>query len=277
MDPSLSLEELIRIFKIQNPNRKRSVNYYYNNNYQSNYNYKYGYNNTYRPYIIRERRFYSRTSYQQFQWIDLRYKILAKVRLRSRPRDARHILNYKYRQQGYTDDDFLRPMRSDRPLGGRLVFPSSYSESHRYRDLDDMQDSSQNRSSFWRNFRPTKRRISNEFAIPMIGFSSTPKQTSSGSEAAKPPGYKIMINNLQHSVTSEDIDELFSCFGTLLEACVLRPGTAMVVFKHRSDAERAYEDYDRREFDGKPMQLTASYNSMEIDENVVRRVLFRSD
>jgi len=75
-------------------------------------------------------------------------------------------------------------------------------------------------------------------------------------------GTKIVIQNLQTSVTEEDIIELFGDIGALRRAKLVNPGHAEVTFVNRSDAVKAVEIYHNRQLDGKPMkcQLVGSNN-----------------
>merc|ERR1719347_1225276 len=75
-------------------------------------------------------------------------------------------------------------------------------------------------------------------------------------------GTKIVIQNLQTSVTQEDILELFGDIGALRRAKLVNPGHAEVTFVNRGDAVKAVEIYHNRQLDGKPMkcQLVGSNN-----------------
>lgn len=75
-------------------------------------------------------------------------------------------------------------------------------------------------------------------------------------------GTKIVIQNLQTSVTQEDILELFGDIGALRRAKLVNPGHAEVTFVNRVDAVKAVEIYHNRQLDGKPMkcQLVGSNN-----------------
>jgi len=75
-------------------------------------------------------------------------------------------------------------------------------------------------------------------------------------------GTKIVIQNLQTSVTQEDILELFGDIGALRRAKLVNPGHAEVTFVNRADAVKAVEIYHNRQLDGKPMkcQLVGSNN-----------------
>merc|ERR1719312_128747 len=69
-------------------------------------------------------------------------------------------------------------------------------------------------------------------------------------------GTKIVIQNLQTSVTQEDILELFGDIGALRRAKLVNPGHAEVTFVNRGEAARAVEIYHNRQLDGKPMKCT---------------------
>lgn len=69
-----------------------------------------------------------------------------------------------------------------------------------------------------------------------------------------PEGYRIVVSNLHHSVTQNDIVELFEDIGQLTEARLVRPGVAEVIFKGLKDAEQAVDTYHNRQLDGLPMK-----------------------
>ncbi|VVC41529.1 Hypothetical protein CINCED_3A006600 [Cinara cedri] len=69
-----------------------------------------------------------------------------------------------------------------------------------------------------------------------------------------PVGHKIVISNLEPSVTSEDIRELFADIGDLFESRVVRPGVAEVIYERRADAIQAVDVYHNRQLDGRPMK-----------------------
>lgn len=71
---------------------------------------------------------------------------------------------------------------------------------------------------------------------------------------ARPIGHKIVVSNLEPSVTSEDIRELFADIGDLLESRVIRPGVAEVIYERRADAIQAVDIYHNRQLDGRPMK-----------------------
>jgi RNA recognition motif-containing protein len=67
-------------------------------------------------------------------------------------------------------------------------------------------------------------------------------------------GAKIVVANLQPTVTQEDITELFGDVGALKRARIVESGVAEVVFVKKSDAVRAVEIYHNRQLDGKSMK-----------------------
>jgi RNA recognition motif-containing protein len=67
-------------------------------------------------------------------------------------------------------------------------------------------------------------------------------------------GAKVLVSNLQESVSQDDIIELFGDIGALKRAKVIEPGTAEIVFVKMSDAAKAVEIYHNRQLDGKAMK-----------------------
>lgn len=67
-------------------------------------------------------------------------------------------------------------------------------------------------------------------------------------------GYRIVVSNLHTSVSQGDIKELFEDIGELMEARLVRPGVAEVIFRTREDAEEAVDTYHNRHLDGQPMK-----------------------
>lgn len=83
--------------------------------------------------------------------------------------------------------------------------------------------------------------------------------TSVGSSPLQ--GFKVMITNLQTSVTQEDVLELFGDIGALRRAKLIAPGHAEVTFVNRKDALKAVEIYHNRQLDGKPMKCILTSQS----------------
>jgi len=69
-----------------------------------------------------------------------------------------------------------------------------------------------------------------------------------------PAGHRIVVSNLQQTVTQDDIRELFEDIGQLLVARLVRPGTAEVIYKNLKDAQKAVDTYHNRQLDGQPMK-----------------------
>ncbi|KAF7271641.1 hypothetical protein GWI33_015491 [Rhynchophorus ferrugineus] len=69
-----------------------------------------------------------------------------------------------------------------------------------------------------------------------------------------PAGHRIVVSNLQPSVTEDDIKELFEDIGQLLSAKLVRPGVAEVIYKNLKDAQKAVDTYHNRQLDGQPMK-----------------------
>jgi RNA recognition motif-containing protein len=67
-------------------------------------------------------------------------------------------------------------------------------------------------------------------------------------------GTKVIVSNLQQTVSYEDIVELFGDIGVIKRAKVTNPGTAEIVYINKPDAVKAVEVYHNRQLDGKPMK-----------------------
>lgn len=68
---------------------------------------------------------------------------------------------------------------------------------------------------------------------------------------------KVVVSNLQPSVTREDIAELFSDVGPLRRAKMVDHGVAEIVYLRKDDALTAVANYHNRQLDGKPMKCHA--------------------
>jgi len=94
----------------------------------------------------------------------------------------------------------------------------------------------------------------------------------SGATGVSPlQGAKVVVSNLQSSVSQEDILELFGDIGALKRAKVSEPGTAEVTFVNRSDALKAVEIYHNRQLDGKAMRCTLVGDGGYVKSAIVRR------
>jgi len=67
-------------------------------------------------------------------------------------------------------------------------------------------------------------------------------------------GYRIVVSNLHGTVSQSDIKELFEDIGTLIDARLVRPGVAEVIYRSMDDAEVAVDTYHNRQLDGQPMK-----------------------
>jgi polymerase delta-interacting protein 3 len=76
-------------------------------------------------------------------------------------------------------------------------------------------------------------------------------------------GVRVIVSNLDPSITESDIRELFEDVGPLHAARLIRPGSAEVIYQNPGDNEIAVETYHNRQLDGRPMKVhtSASYKS----------------
>lgn len=94
----------------------------------------------------------------------------------------------------------------------------------------------------------------------------------SGASGVSPlQGAKVVVSNLQNTVSQEDILELFGDIGALKRAKVSTPGTAEVTFVNRSDALKAVEIYHNRQLDGKAMRCQLVGDGGYVKSAIVRR------
>lgn len=99
------------------------------------------------------------------------------------------------------------------------------------------------------------------------------QSTTTKTKVVIPAGHRIVVSNLQPTVTQDDIkvmhfeyqidfffskfgmfQELFEDIGQLLVARLVRPGTAEVIYKNLRDAQKAVDTYHNRQLDGQPMK-----------------------
>lgn len=100
-----------------------------------------------------------------------------------------------------------------------------------------------------------RRRARDQRAEEEAGGRTMASRLDSGSMGVSPlQGTKIVIQNLQTSVTQEDILELFGDIGAMRRAKLISPGHAEVTYVNKADASRAVEIYHNRQLDGKPMK-----------------------
>lgn len=92
-------------------------------------------------------------------------------------------------------------------------------------------------------------------AHPPTSSSSSSQRVGLGGMGVSPlEGAKVVVSNLQTSVSKEDLFELFGDVGALKRVKVSTPGAAEVVFVERADAQKAVEIYHNRQLDGKAMK-----------------------
>merc|ERR1719489_215184 len=92
-------------------------------------------------------------------------------------------------------------------------------------------------------------------AHPPTSSSSSSQRVGLGGLGVSPlEGAKVVVSNLQASVSKEDLFELFGDVGALKRVKVSTPGSAEVVFVERADAQKAVEIYHNRQLDGKAMK-----------------------
>lgn len=108
-------------------------------------------------------------------------------------------------------------------------------------------------------------------AIPQVTYRPRDDVKSRLEPARMPEGYRIVVSNLQPTVTHEDIKELFEDVGVLIGSRVVRPGTAEVVYKNLEDAVAAVDTYHNRQLDGQPMKclLVKSSRSTKVGRDVL--------
>jgi RNA recognition motif-containing protein len=68
-------------------------------------------------------------------------------------------------------------------------------------------------------------------------------------------GTRVIVANLDESISGGDIAELFEDLGPLISHRIVRPGVAEVVYADSGDAERAVEAYHNRQLDKRPMKV----------------------
>lgn len=80
-------------------------------------------------------------------------------------------------------------------------------------------------------------------------------------------GTRVIVSNLDDSISANDIAELFEDLGPLISHRIIRPGVAEVVYVDSGDAERAVEAYHNRQLDKRPMKVHIARK----DEPIVSR------
>lgn len=121
-----------------------------------------------------------------------------------------------------------------------------HQQQHHYADLDDTHLSYEMRHRLER--APDANISMGIFSNPYTVVNK-PLQA-----AATTSGFRIVVSNLHNSVSQSDIRELFEDIGELVEARLVRPGVAEVIFRTMKDAELAVDTYHNRQLDGQPMK-----------------------
>lgn len=126
---------------------------------------------------------------------------------------------------------------------------------HRY--VADLEDAAHNHLSYEMRHRLERAPDTNTsmgiFSNPYTVVNKPAQMPSSASSAAS-AGYRIVVSNLHSTVSQGDISELFEDIGELVEARLVRPGVAEVIFRTMKDAEQAVDTYHNRQLDGQPMK-----------------------
>lgn len=73
-------------------------------------------------------------------------------------------------------------------------------------------------------------------------------------------GTRVIISNLDLTITDGDISELFEDVGHLSSHRLVQPGIAEVIYEDAGDAERAVELYHNRQLDARPMKVHIARN-----------------
>lgn len=95
-----------------------------------------------------------------------------------------------------------------------------------------------------------------ESAGIFANFGSPPRSSAASSSiGGMIKGYRIIVNNLDESVTEGEMKELFSDIGDVLSAKIIRKGTAEIIYKYEGDDTRAHDAYHNRMLDGRPMKI----------------------
>ncbi|XP_070506283.1 polymerase delta-interacting protein 3-like [Chironomus tepperi] len=100
---------------------------------------------------------------------------------------------------------------------------------------------------------PKSRSYTNESAGIFANIASPPR---GGNSSGLIKGHRIIVNNLDQTVTEGEMRELFSDIGEVMSAKIIRPGTAEIIYRQEGDDERAHEAYHNRILDGRPMKIT---------------------
>lgn len=122
-------------------------------------------------------------------------------------------------------------------------------KSHKRRDYDDPQEAEE-------AYVRTINNIEKDRMDPEVDRTLAGKLDSEGNFNGVSPlqGSKVVVTNLQESVTQDDIEELFLDMGALKRVKMENPGSAEVTYVARKDAEKSVERYNNVTLDGKSMK-----------------------
>ena len=80
-------------------------------------------------------------------------------------------------------------------------------------------------------------------------------------------GNKLYVGNFQHSTTEEQLEELFSEYGTVVKVNVIgNKGFGFVEMSDDSEAEKAKEALDGTDHEGRTLRVDESNHSIRLEE-----------
>ncbi|KAJ3293867.1 hypothetical protein HDU79_011806 [Rhizoclosmatium sp. JEL0117] len=98
-------------------------------------------------------------------------------------------------------------------------------------------------------------------ANPRVGGASGGANVSVAAAAAQLGQATLNVSNLNHNITQQDFNELFSTIGPVKSAVLnfdqhgRSKGTGTVVYRQKGDTQRAINEFNGRQFDGRPMRI----------------------
>ena len=83
---------------------------------------------------------------------------------------------------------------------------------------------------------------------------------------------KLFVGNLTYSVTAEELNELFSSYGEVIEAKVIEgKGFGFVEMSSKTEAEEAKEALNGKDFSGRSLNVDAAKPPRSRDQRDNRR------
>jgi RNA recognition motif-containing protein len=74
-------------------------------------------------------------------------------------------------------------------------------------------------------------------------------------------GKRLYVGNLDYSATSDDVKELFSAFGEVVEIKVIeRKGFGFIEMGSQAEAEKAKEELNGSNFKGRPLKVNEAFS-----------------